>query len=115
MEEGDGRLMRVGVSTDLVVILFMGEEREGREGVVGGFGIPRAVLEEILLMRREVLWGRRCSFSSGTFALLSARLRGRFGSCRFSSQLIFKLVLTIAVLCFLGIPDLSGEDVFFIT
>lgn len=34
VEEGDGGLMWVRIGTDLVVILFVGEDRKGGEGVV---------------------------------------------------------------------------------
>ena len=114
VEEGDGGFMRVGIGAYLVVVLLVGEEREGGDGVVGGFRVSGAVLEEILLVRWEVWRGCRRSFSSGTFALFSTGLGGRFGSCRFPCQHIFHLVLDMAIFYIFSIPDLPRENIFFV-
>lgn len=69
--------MWVFISVDMVVVLLVGEEGEGGEGIVGGFVVARAVLKEVLLVGREVLRGGRCSFPSRS---LSSSFRWSFRS-----------------------------------
>lgn len=68
--------MRIFVCGCFVVVLLVGEEGEGGKGVVRGFCIPGAVLEEVQFVRREVLRGRWGSFPSGLFVLFGTFFGG---------------------------------------
>lgn len=62
-------------------VFIVGEELEGGEGVVGGFGEPGFVLEKVLLVRGEIAgggWGAFSSSGCGGFAFSAG---GEFGGC----------------------------------
>lgn len=50
------------------MVLLVGEEGEGGEGVIGGLSVARAILEEVLLVGWEVLGRGGRSFPSRSFS-----------------------------------------------
>ncbi|KAL8737145.1 MAG: hypothetical protein Q9181_001991, partial [Wetmoreana brouardii] len=53
VEEGVGGVVGVFVGVDSLMVLFVGEEGEGGEGIVGGFGIAGTVLKKVLALLRR--------------------------------------------------------------
>lgn len=114
MEVVVGVRMGIFVGVDLVVVLFVGEEGAGREGVVGGFGVAGAVLEEVLLVGWEVMGRSWCSFSPGSFLALFG---GSFWwSCVCCSLLITASGDTFVLFFFLFLRvQYSSRQVIFLT